>query len=399
MSGTSKTSADVLAAYEALVAAGELTADDDQRRAAARLDRLARELADYPAVPSAFTHVRRWRLAALFNWSGKDARPPRGVYLWGGVGRGKSMLMDLFFDHAPLKAKKRVHFHAFMQDMHEALHRFRNLTSAEKVAFGAAAGSDDPIPPVARSIALEASLLCFDELHVTDVADAGILGRLFQALRERGVVVVATSNRPPADLYKDGLNRSIILPFIALIEREWDILPLNGPTDYRLQRLAGLETYYVPNGAAATARMREVFFRLTDHSVDDAHTVPSEILTVKGRELFVPKALRGAAVFSFKRLCVNPLGAADYLAIARRYHTVFLVGVPQMGPAQRNEAKRFVTLIDTLYEHKVKLFMTADAEPQALYPQGDGAFEFSRTISRLMEMQSADYMALGHGGD
>ncbi|RME61806.1 MAG: cell division protein ZapE, partial [Alphaproteobacteria bacterium] len=218
----------ILAAYQALVDAGELRPDDDQRAAAARLDRLAAALADYPPVPSAAVHVRRWRLAALFNWAGKDARPPRGVYLWGGVGRGKSMLMDLFFAHAPLRAKRRVHFHAFMLDVHEAMHAFRNMSPSEKIAYGAAAGQHDPIVPVARQIALSASLLCFDELHVSDVADAGILGRLFAALVERGVIVVATSNRPPGDLYKDGLNRSIILPFIALIEREWDVLGLNG---------------------------------------------------------------------------------------------------------------------------------------------------------------------------
>ncbi|MFZ5608074.1 MAG: cell division protein ZapE [Pseudomonadota bacterium] len=425
-----------LAAYQALVEAGELKADTDQAAAAKRLQRLYRELADYPAVPSPATRVRQWRLvlrpkrinpsvwekwttkllnlwcdsnrwepsvgiaplARLFRWSGRDAAYPRGIYLWGGVGRGKSMLMDLFFAAAPIKAKRRVHFHQFMLEVHEAIHRFRAMSPSQKIAFGAAAGSDDPIPPVARKIAVEASLLCFDEMQVGDVADAGILGRLFAALHERGVVVVATANRPPHELYKDGLNRAIILPFIALIEREWDVLPLNGPTDYRLARLSGVKVYHVPNGRQATAALREAFFRLTDHCVDDAHKVPSEEIEVQGRALFVPKSLKGVAVFSFKRLCMNPLGAADYLAIARRYHSVIIVGVPCMSKEMRNEAKRFTTLIDALYEYKVKLLMAADAMPEALYPAGDGAFEFARAVSRLNEMQSHAYLALGHGG-
>lgn len=386
------------ARYDALVEAGELRPDTDQAKAALRLQQLYEQLQSYKEVPSGTLSVRRWRLANLFRWAGNDAKAPRGLYLWGGVGRGKSMLMDLFFETAPIRAKKRVHFHQFMLDVHAEIHRFRSLSPSEKIAFGAAAGSDDPIPPVARRIAIEATLLCFDELQVSDVADAGILGRLFQELLARGVVVVATSNRPPQDLYKDGLNRSIILPFIALIEREWDVMPLNGPTDYRLERLSGVDTYHVPNSDVATAKLREAFFRLTDHSIDDAESVPSEELDVHGRRLFVPKALKGVAVFSFKRLCAQPLGAADYLAIARRYHTLIIVGVPKMGPDKRNEAKRFVTLIDALYEHKVKLLMAADAPPQELYKQGDGAFEFERTVSRLIEMQSQDYLALGHGG-
>jgi cell division protein ZapE len=387
-----------VARYEALLSAGELKPDADQRGAAERLQKLHDELATYPSVPSAATRVKRWRLASLFNWAGRDAKPPRGLYLWGGVGRGKSMLMDLFFADAPVKSKRRVHFHQFMLEAHEEIHKFRQMDSSQKIAYGAAVGSDDPIPPVARKIAIEATLLCFDELQVTDVADAGILGRLFEELLARGVVVVATSNRPPQDLYKDGLNRSIILPFIALIEREWDVMPLNGPTDYRLERLSGVDIYHVPNGEDATAKLREAFFRLTDHSVDDAESVPSETLDVHGRDLFVPKSLKGVAVFSFKRLCKSPLGAADYLAIARHYHTVILVGVPKMTKEQRNEAKRFVTLVDALYEHRVKLLIAADALPQDLYPAGDGAFEFERTVSRLMEMQSQEYLALGHGG-
>ncbi|MEM9881158.1 MAG: cell division protein ZapE, partial [Pseudomonadota bacterium] len=273
---------------------------------------------------------------------------------------------------------------------------FRKMDASERIKYGAPAQSDDPIPPVARNIAVDATLLCFDEMQVSDVATAGILGRLFTELMERGVVVVTTSNRPPIDLYKDGINRSIILPFIALIEDKLRILELNGPTDYRLDRMAGLESYHVPNGPAATEALSTVFFRLTDHDVTDRASVPTDAITVKGREIFVPKALRGVAVFSFKRLCANALGAEDYLAIARRYHTLIIVGVPKLGPENRNEAMRFINLIDALYDQKVKLFIAADALPQDLYEKGSGRFEFDRTISRLMEMQSADYLGAGH---
>jgi len=383
-------------AYQALVEAGELRPDPYQAAGIAALVRLEQELQEYPEVPSAATRVKRWRLAQFFTFGGRNTAPPKGLYLWGGVGRGKSMLMDLFYEHAPIKAKRRVHFHEFMAEVHDAIAAFRKMDASDRIEYGAPVGADDPIPPVARKIAVDATLLCFDEMQVSDVATAGILGRLFTELMDRGVVVVTTSNRPPVDLYKDGINRSIILPFIALIEEKLRILELDGPTDYRLDRMAGLESYYVPNGPDATEALSSVFFRLTDHDVNDRDTVPTETVTVKGREIFVPKALRGVAVFSFKRLCANPLGAEDYLAIARRYHTLIIVGVPKLGPENRNEAMRFINLIDALYEQKVKLFMAADALPQELYEEGSGRFEFDRTISRLMEMQSADYLALGH---
>ena len=366
----------VLAAYETLIADGELKPDPDQRAGAVRLEALAHELA--AAAPVG-------RFGRLFG-SRKPAPSPRGVYLWGAVGRGKSMLMDLFYAQAEVASKRRIHFHEFMLDVHERIHAHRQ------------ASGDDPIPAVARAVGRQARLLCFDEMQVTNVADAMILSRLFTALLDTGVTVVTTSNRPPRDLYKDGLNRQLFLPFIALLEARLDILGLNGPTDYRLERLAGRPTYHVPNGPAATEALSDAFFRLTDHPVEDRAHVPSETIEVPGgRTLFVPKALKGVAVFSFKRLCGQPLWAADYLAVARRFHSVILVGVPQLGPENRNEAARFVTLVDALYEHRCKLLMSADAPPQELYPAGDGSFEFERTVSRLMEMQSADYLAAGHG--
>lgn len=383
-------------AYQALLDTGELQPDPHQSKAISALARVEADLDDYPGVPSSATQMRRWRLSRLFSWGDKAVDAPRGLYMWGGVGRGKSMLMDLFYDHAPIASKRRVHFHEFMASVHDDIAAFRKMSPSERIEFGAAAGSDDPIVPVARKIAASASLLCFDEMQVSDVATAGILGRLFTELHARGVVIVTTSNRPPKDLYKDGINRSIILPFIALLEAELTVLELNGPTDYRLDRMAGLTSYHVPNGVSATAALRDAFFRLTDHEVDDASTVPSEIIEVKGREIFVPKALRGVAVFSFKRLCGDALGAEDYLAIARKYHTIILVGVPKLSPENRNEAIRFITLIDALYEQKVKLFMAADALPQTLYKKGTGRFEFDRTVSRLMEMQSQDYLSKGH---
>ena len=366
----------VRAAYQALVAAGELRPDAAQVAVVDRLDALAIALAAPVAKPGL---LARWRGAG-------PVAAPRGLYIWGGVGRGKSMLMDLFYAHAQVSPKRRVHFHEFMLEVHGLLHAERQK------------GGPDPIPPVAAQLAAGARLLAFDEMQVKDIADAAILSRLFTALFGHGVTIVTTSNRVPTDLYKDGLNRQLFLPFIALIALKCDVITLDGPTDYRLERMGGAATWHVPADAAATAAMADTFFRLTDYPVEDRAAVPTETLAVPGgRTLFVPKSLKGVAVFSFARLCRKPLGAADYLAIARHYHTVFIVGVPMMGPENRNEAVRFITLIDALYEYKVKLVASAEAAPAALYPVGDGAFEFDRTVSRLMEMQSADYMALGHG--
>jgi cell division protein ZapE len=365
----------VLTAYRALVGAGELRPDPQQAAAAERLDRLQRQL-EQPATESV--------LSRLF---GRKAEHPRGVYLWGGVGRGKSMLMDLLFAQVAVPGKRRVHFHMFMLEVHA------RLREARKSEGG------DPIPLVAAALAKDIDLLAFDEMVVNNSADAQIMSRLFtQLIEEHGLCVVTTSNRTPAELYKDGLNREHFLPFIALIERELDVMALNGPLDYRLERLAGIDSWHTPLGDAATAEVREAFFRLTDYPPEDSAHVPSVDLQLGGgRVLHVPKSLKGVAVFSFKRLCGEARGAADYLTVAHAYHTVILVGVPRMGPENRNEAARFVTLIDALYENKVKLFVTAAAEPDQLYTAGDGAFEFERTASRLTEMQSADYLAAGHG--
>jgi len=358
-------------AHQRLLADNELKPDPAQVRAVAALDRLAHSLG------------RGRGFLALF---GRQGGGPAGVYLWGGVGRGKSMLMDLAFEAIDTQPKRRVHFHAFMLETHKRLKAARTDEDG------------DPIEEVAETIAEGARLLAFDEMQVTNPADAMILSRLFDKLLERGVRVIATSNRPPRDLYKDGLNRELFLPFIATIETRFEVVEVNGPTDYRLDRLSGVEVWHVPNGPEATAALAKAFFKLTDYPVEDRDKVPSEELELGGgRTLHVPKSLKGVAVFSFKRLCGQPRGAADYLAIAQRFHTVIIVGIPVMGPEMRNEAARFVTLVDALYEHRVKLLAAADAEPSGLYPHGDGSFEFQRTVSRLEEMRSAEYLAEGHG--
>jgi cell division protein ZapE len=366
----------LLTRYNAMIASGELRADPDQRAGAARLARLQDELETPAPAPGFFGKLLGTR----------PAPAPRGVYLWGGVGRGKSMLMDLFVNTLGIASKRRVHFHAFMLEVD------RLVAEARK------AERRDPLVAVAQAMGADLKCLAFDEMVVTNTADAAIMGRFFAALMEAGTVIVTTSNRPPSDLYKDGLNRSLFLPFIALVEARMDVLSLNGPTDYRLDRIGDLDTWHAPIGAEATAKVREAFFRLTDFDPDDAAHVPTGSLDLgAGRMLHVPKSLKGVGVFSFKKLCGENRGAADYLAIARAYHTVMMVGIPRMGPENRNEAIRFTKLIDALYEHRVKFFVTAAAAPEELYPAGDGAFEFERTVSRLNEMQSETYMALGHG--
>jgi len=364
----------LIARYEELLASGELRPDAEQRAAAEVLERVQQGLES--RMKTGFFHRLIGKREAV-----------RGAYMWGGVGRGKSMLMDLFHETLAIEAKRRVHFHAFMLEVHARIREERKKEAG------------DPIAPVAAAIAEEVRCLAFDEMVVNNSPDAAIMSRLFTALiMEHGVCVVTTSNRPPRDLYKDGLNREHFLPFIALIEKELDVVELNGPADYRLDRIGGMASWHSPIGSEATAQVRELFFRLTDFAPEDAENVPSADLDLGGgRTLHVPKSLKGVAVFSFKRLCKEARGASDYLAIARDYHTVIIVGIPQMNREMRNEAARFLTLIDALYENRVKLFVTAEVEPEDLYPSGDGSFEFERTVSRLKEMQSEEYMALGHG--
>lgn len=364
----------VSAGLEAQVTGGRLKPDPDQIEIARRLDRLADELSQAESASAGWG-------ARLF--ARKPAEPPRGVYLWGGVGRGKSMLMDLFFAHARVQKKRRVHFHEFMQECHDRIHRWRQNHEISRTS--------EPIRPLARAIADEARLLCFDEFQVHDIADAMILGRLFFALFELGVVMVATSNRPPDDLYKGGLQRELFVPFIGLLKQKLDVLSLEGATDYRLERLGRMPVYHAPDGPEAKAALAEAFQRLTL----GGPAQPDQI-TIKGRVLPVPRAAEGVAWFTFPDLCNRALGAGDYLAIARRYHTVILEGIPAMSPETRDQAKRFVTLIDALYERKVNLICSAAAQPEYLYPMGEGAFEFQRTASRLEEMQSAEYLAQPH---
>ncbi len=356
--------------------AGELKPDPAQELAAEKLQSLHNAIRHYEPAMGRVGWKERLGLG------GRRAEPPQGLYLYGGVGRGKSMLMDLFFKGAPVPAKRRVHFHAFMQEVHDRLHRWRTETKGAKA---------DPLPELAGELAEAAWLLCFDEFHVVNIADAMILGRLFEGLFERGVVVVTTSNWPPDELYAGGLQRERFLPFIALVKRRLDILELDGGRDYRLQRLQDITVYHAPLGARAAAALDETFAKLTE----GAEAGPDEI-TVKGRRLPVPLAARGVARFSFAGLCGEPLGAGDYLAIARGFHTVVVEAVPRLSAANRNEARRFMTLVDSLYEHRVKLILSAEAPPERLYPDGDGAREFRRTVSRLQEMRSKEYLAKDH---
>ncbi|TDL75246.1 cell division protein ZapE [Palleronia sediminis] len=350
-------------AYAARIEAGAIEPDPAQRAVLPAFERLRTEL----AAPA----PRRW----LFG-RGKPATV-RGLYLWGDVGRGKSMLMDLFFAGVEVPGgKRRVHFHAFMQEVHSGINAARKR------------GVDDAIAPVADDIARDLRLLCFDEMQIGDITDAMIVGRLFERLFEGGVTVVATSNRPPGDLYKDGLNRNLFLPFIALIEDRMQVVELASPRDWRQDRIAGRPVWFTPADAAARAEIDALWTALTDDAQGEHLR-----FAVSGREVVLPRYAAGVARVDFDTLCARPLGPADYLALAERVRVLILEDVPRMGPDRANEAKRFTTLIDALYEARRRVIVSAADTPERLFTMGAGAFEFARTASRLREMQGADWGA------
>ena len=370
----------ISARYNTLVASGAVERDPAQVALVKRLDALAEALAGF----------RLARKTSALGWlfGKRNPAPPQGLYVWGSVGRGKTMLMDLFFEALPVKRKRRVHFHAFMGDVHERIHAWR-----EKLKAGTVRG-DDPIAPVAEDLAEEAWVLCFDEFTVTDIADAMILGRLFTGLYARGVVVVATSNVEPDRLYEGGLNRALFLQFIELLKQRMAVVRLDARTDFRLEKLAGSPVFHTPADEKARQALDKAFRSLTGHARGAPVT-----LTVKGHPVEVPEAARGVARFGFADLCSKPLGAADYLSVAQHFHTVILDHIPRMTFDRRNEAKRFIILIDALYDSHVKLLASAEAEAPDLYEAETGreVFEFDRTVSRLIEMRSAEYLALPHG--
>ena len=379
----------VLEQYRDLLSQGKLKPDSAQALAVEKLASLAKALAPYHPEQGEQGWLSRFgfgsRSPRALQWRPGDAESDsvakQGLYIFGDVGRGKSMLMDLFYAAVPVEKKRRVHFHAFMQEVHGAIFAWQRDSDASR---------ESVIPDIAGEIAKVSWLLCFDELQVTDIADAMILGRLFKALFELGVVIVTTSNRAPDDLYKDGLQRERFLPFIKEITQRLDLLELNSTRDYRLGRKKGMQVFFAPL-QGARAKLDDAFAKLTGGKQGKPET-----LTVLGRKWNVPVAADGVARFSFAELCGSAFGPADYLALATHYHTLVLDEVPTLSPANRDSAKRFVTLVDALYEHKVYFLCSAEAPPDTLYPTGDGSFEFHRTVSRLMEMQSSDYLTQSH---
>lgn len=364
--------------YDALVASGEIEGDPDQKRLAREFDRLL------DAVRSKRIAVKSSSLGWLFARKKEKPEAIKGLYIHGAVGRGKTMMMDIFFALVPAKRKRRAHFNDFMADVHERIHAHR-----QKVRTGEAKDID-PIPPVAAELVAEAWVLCFDEFSVTDITDAMILSRLFSELFAKGCVLVATSNVAPDDLYRDGLNRGLFLPFVDILKQYVQVFNLDARTDYRLEKTARLPVYRAPLTEEAKSDMDRAWREITA-----GKSVAPAVITVKGHKLEVPRAAAGAARFTFEELCARPLGASDYIALAERYHTIFIDGVPKLAEKSRNEAKRFITLIDTLYDHGIRLFVSAEAEPEQLMQakKGTEAFEFDRAASRLFEMQSRDYLA------
>ncbi|WP_337181512.1 cell division protein ZapE [Shinella sp.] len=364
---------------QALVASGTLKPDPAQRAMAARFDRLLGEVhAQRPA-----------RKSSALGWLFASRKPesvsaPKGLYIHGGVGRGKTMLMDLFFELAPVKRKRRAHFHEFMADVHERIHKHRQKLKAGETAQA------DPVPPVAASLIEEARLLCFDEFSVTDIADAMILSRLFGELFRRGCILVATSNVEPDDLYRDGLNRSLFLPFVDLLKRHVEIVPLDSMTDYRMEKDSGLPVFRSPLGEDADRAMDAAWRRETAGMATGPRTI-----SFRGRSIAVPQAAGRVARFSFADLCERPLGAADYLEILAHFDTLFVDHIPLLGAEKRNETKRFINLVDTIYDHRARLFASAAAAPENLLVtrKGTEGFEFDRTVSRLIEIRSTEYLA------
>jgi cell division protein ZapE len=367
----------VVERLESLVAHGQIERDPQQVMIAKRLDGVLNALKS--RTPARKSSALGWLFAAKRH----TENPVRGLYIHGSVGRGKTMLMDMMFELAPIEKKRRAHFHEFMADVHSRIHAHR-----QKLKNGETRQAD-PVPPVAAALHDEAVLLCFDEFAVTDIADAMILSRLFTELFQRGSVLIATSNVEPDNLYRDGLNRQLFLPFVDLLKRYTDVVSLDSPTDYRLEKTRSLPVWLTPLGPDTDALIESAWHRLTDGVAPRAETIE-----MKGREVPVPAAALGAARFSFRDLCERPLGASDYLAIAERYPTVFIEHIPVLTPQKGNETKRFINLIDTLYDHRVRLVASAEAMPEQLLPvrKGTTGFEFDRTVSRLFEMRSHDYV-------
>lgn len=366
---------DILSSYQQLVDNGQINTDPAQENILQKLYKLQQDIETH------ILHSGKTLLRKAFS-SKKPA--PKGLYIHGDVGRGKSMLMDLFFEHTPNVKKRRVHFHAFMQEVHNTLHRWRKENKHKS----------DPLVPLARKIADETQLLCFDEFQVSDIVDAMLLGRLFTHLFKNGVIVVATSNRIPDDLYKDGLQRSEFLPFIELLKKNVEVLKLDAEKDYRLSHFKSLSTvYYCPIDKKADDFLRQTFSNITNNATPRSRTIK-----IASRDLVVERTHGDVAWVSFAEICETALGAADYIELAREFSTIILSDIPKLTKEYRNEAKRFVTFIDELYEHKVKLICTAAAAPSELYKSGDGSFEFERTVSRLTEMQSDKYLQEEHIG-